>query len=129
MSAPFCSALAWTTGSASFDGLRKFDDAAVNALVPKINIITDPSRARYEPHITVQLDNGRTLEWAETAGDASYRLTWAAATTMTYQLCEEVDVPQEHAQTLIDVISTLETQADTRALVSAVCAATTYPAP
>lgn len=128
MSAPFCSALAWTTGTASFDGLRKFDDPAVNALVPKINIITDPARARYEPHITVQLDNGRTLEWAETAGDSNYRVTWAAATTMTHQLCEEVGVPHERAQTLIHVIGTLETQADTRALLSAVCAATTYPA-
>ena len=63
MSAPFCAALAWTSGTASFDDLRTYDNAAVNTLVPKINIITDDKRERYEPHIAVSLDNGRTLEW------------------------------------------------------------------
>jgi 2-methylcitrate dehydratase PrpD len=126
MSAPFCSALAWTTGTASFDGLREFDNTAVNTLVPKINIITDPTRERYEPHIEVHLDNNRTLTWVETAGDSNYRVTWAAATSMTYQLCEEVAVPRQYAQTLIDVVNHIESLADVRPLVNAVCAATTH---
>ena len=125
MSAPFCAALAWTSGTASYDGLRKFDDSAVNTLVPKINIITDSTRERYEPHIAINLDNGRTLEWTETAGDSNYRVTWEAAAHMAYQLCDEVAVPRERAQALIDVVATIETLNNVTPLLDAIVAATT----
>lgn len=126
MSAPFCAALAWTSGTASFNGLRKFDDTAVNALVPKINIVTDTTRKRYEPHIAIELDNGRTLEWTETAGDSNYRVTWDAATHMAYQLCDEVAVPRERAQALIDVVAAIETLDNVQPLLEAIVAATTH---
>jgi len=126
MSAPFCAALAWSTGTASFDGLRRFDDAAVNALVPRIRIITDSGRKLYEPHIAVQLADGRTLEWTEQAGDSNYRVTWAAATDMTHQLCAEVGVPRPIAQTLVDAVAHIEAAPNVRPLITAVCAATTH---
>ena len=126
MSAPFCAALAWTSGTASFDGLRRFDDAAVNALLPRIRIITDSARKLYEPHIAVQLADGRKLEWIEQAGDSNYRVTWAAATAMTHQLCAEVGVPRPIAQTLIDTVAPIETSPSVRPLIAAVCAACTH---
>ncbi len=126
MSAPFCAALAWTSGTASFDGLRRFDDAAVNSLVPRIRIITDSGRKLYEPHIAVQLADGGKLEWTEQAGDSNYRVTWAAATDMTHQLCAEVGVPRPIAQTLIDTVAQIEASPNVRALITAVCAATTH---
>lgn len=126
MSAPFCAALAWTSGTASFDGLRTFDDDAVNALVPKITIVTDPQRKRYEPHLEVRLADGRRLEWTEQAGDSGYRVTWAAATDMTAQLCGEVGVPRAQAQDLVAAIARIERLPDVNPLVAAVCAATTH---
>ena len=126
MSAPFCAALAWTSGTASFDGLRRFDDAAVNALVPRIRIITDSTRKPYEPHIAVQLADGRALEWTEQAGDTNYRVTWAAATDMTHQLCAEVGVPRPIAQMLMDTVAHIESSPSVRPLIAAVCAASTH---
>ena len=126
MSAPFCAALAWTSGTASFDGLRRFDQATVNALVPRIKITADEGRRLYEPHILVQLADGRKLEWSERAGDSNYRVTWAAATTMTYQLCEEAGVPRTLAQGLIDAVVHIEQSPSAQPLVAVVCAATTH---
>ena len=126
MSAPFCAALAWVSGTASFDGLRNFDDVNVNSLIPRISIVADPDRKRYEPHIEVHLHDGRKLEWSEQAGDSNYRVTWEAACDMTAQLCTEVDVPSAKAQRLIDVVLRVETLPDVKPLVAAVCAATTH---
>jgi 2-methylcitrate dehydratase PrpD len=129
MSAPFCAALAWTKGTASFDGLRTFDDPVVTALVSRIRIVSDPERARYEPLIEVTLADGRRLQWAQHAGDSGYRVTWAAAVEMTHQLCDEVDVPRELAQALIDTVSRVETSTSVKPLVDAVCTATTKRRP
>jgi len=126
MSAPFCAALAWTSGTASFDGLRSFEDPAVNALVPKVNIVADPDRKRYEPYIEVHLSDGRKLEWIEQAGDSNYRVTWPAACDMTLQLCAEVYVPSAKATELIDTVARIEAMPDVKKLVETVCAATTH---
>jgi 2-methylcitrate dehydratase PrpD len=126
MSAPFCAALAWVSGTASFDGLREFADPAVNSLLHTIRIVADPDRKRYEPYIEVDLTDGRKLQWAEEAGDSNYRLTWQAACDMTLQLCAEVDVPGAKAQRLIDTVARIEAMPDVKALVAAVCAATTH---
>ena len=126
MSAPFCAALAWTTGTASFDGLRTFDDAAVNALIPRIRIVTDAGRRRYEPRIDVQLADGRELSWAERDGDADYRVTWAAAADMAHRLCAEVGVSRTRAQTLIDTVARIESAPAIAPLIAAVTAATTH---
>lgn len=126
MSAPFCAALAWTSGTASFDGLRRFDDASVNALLPRIRIVSDGGRKLYEPHIAVRLADGRTLEWSELAGDSNYRVTWAAATGMAVQLCEEVGVPKHLSRQLIDVVERIDHAPNIQPLIATVCAATTH---
>lgn len=126
MSAPFCAALAWTSGTVSFDGLRRFDNPAVSALIPKISIISDQGRKRYEPLILVKLADGRLLQWAEQSGDSDYRVRWPVATEMTGQLFDEVNVPQSLARNLIEITSRVEQLADVKPLIAAVCAATTH---
>ena len=74
----------------------------------------------------MQLADGGKLEWTEQAGDSNYRVTWAAATDMTHQLCAEVGVPRPIAQTLIDTVAQIEASPNVRALITAVCAATTH---
>ncbi len=125
MSAPFCAALAWVSGTASFDGLRTFDDPRVMKLVRRIRVITDGARQRYEPHIRIALDNGSVLEWEESAGDSNYRLTWESAVQTTHQLCEEVRVPAPLARSLMEAADAIDKAPSVEPLLSAVVAATT----
>ena len=124
MSAPFCAALAWTTGTASYEGLRDFDNAAVNQLVPRIKVISDTARACYEPLIRVVREDGGTLTWEEKNGDSGYHMNWDDAVKMTHQLCDEVGVPESLANTLIERVIDIDEMPDVKPLVSAVCAAT-----
>lgn len=125
MSAPFCAALAWVHGTASFDGLRTFEDEKVLALIRRITVVADPQRQRYEPYIRVTLTNGRALEWSEQSGDSEYRVTWDAAQQMAKQLCEEVGVPGPLTERLVDCVASIDRNPGVAGLVSAVCAATT----
>ena len=124
MSAPFCAALAWVSGTASFDGLRDFDNVEVNQLVAKIRVFAEPKRAKYEPLMRVVCADGRTLVWEEKGGDSGYRMNWNDAVKMTYQLCAEVSVPKEIADSLIERVVSIEELRDVKTLVAAVCAAT-----
>lgn len=124
MSAPFCAALGWTERTASFAGLRNFGERAVLDLIPKIRIISDEARRRYEPYLRVALDDGAVLEWEDASGAAAYQLTWKAAVSMTHRLCEEVDVPQGLADALIARAAEAEKLPDVRPLIDTVCAAT-----
>jgi 2-methylcitrate dehydratase PrpD len=124
MSAPFCAALAWRTGTASFSGLRTFDDAAVNDLVQRVRLIGDPDRRRYEPALRIELSDGRELRWSEDgAGDASYRVDWPAALGMNHQLCEEVGVPQAVSEALADCVDRIDTLAGIAPLIERIRAA------
>lgn len=123
MSAPFCAALAWINGTASFDALRTFDDERVLGLVRKISVAADPARARYEPHMRVVLQDGRVLEWEEHAGDSSYRVTWDAAERMTQQLFEEVGVPIPRATKLTEIVAQIEQEKTMQRLVDTICGA------
>jgi 2-methylcitrate dehydratase PrpD len=90
MSLPFCAALAWTTGDASFKGMHDFGNRDVLALVPRIVLIADPARRRYEPIVEVTLDGGATLGWEESEGREAYLLTWQRAHAMAASLLDEV---------------------------------------
>lgn len=124
MSAPFCAALAWASGTASYDGLRDFQNSRVLELVPRVRVICDESRRRYEPALTVVLRNGSTLRWQEQSGDGDYRLTWEAAVKMTHQLGEEVSVPVALVNEVITQAQNVAELPNVRPLVSAICAAT-----
>lgn len=123
MSAAFCAALAWVTGTASFDGMRTFNDEAVLALIPRITLVSDAARARYEPLMRVHLSNGSVLQWEEQAGDSNYRVTWDAAVRMTRQLCDEVEVPSSLANALIERAANIDDERSVVPLISAVSAA------
>lgn len=92
MSAPFCAALAWARGGVSLAGLHDFAAADVLALVPRVQIVADASRARYRPHLEAKLSSGETMAWEEALGDEAYRLDWRAATSMARQLAEETGI-------------------------------------
>lgn len=124
MSAPFCAALAWVTGTASFGGLRTFDDPRVLDVVRRVQVVTDPQCLRYEPLITVALEDGRRLVWKERAGDSGYRIHWQAAVQMTHQLCAEVDVAPALAQGLVQAVDGIDAAPSVGPLVAAVTAAT-----
>jgi 2-methylcitrate dehydratase PrpD len=124
MSAPFCAALAWASGGVTFDGLRHFDDGTVNDLVKRVDIVADADRKRYEPHITVTLQDDERLMWAEESGDSGYRMHWKAAVDMAKQLGREVNVPTALVEQLIGRIAGIEHEASVRPLIDAVCAAT-----
>ena len=124
MSAPFCAALAWASGTVSFDGLRDFDNVDVNQLVAKTKVFAEPKRAKYEPLMRVVCADGRTLVWEEKGGDSGYRMNWNDAVRMTHQLCAEVDVPQKIADALIEQVVGVAEMHDVKPLVAAVCAAT-----
>jgi 2-methylcitrate dehydratase PrpD len=126
MSAPFCAALTWATGTISYSGLRDFNNPGINDLIPRITVIADETRGKYEPHIKINTSDGAVHVWEETsgAGDSIYRLTWDAAVMMNYRLCDEVGVSKVLAMQIEEEIATIEKKPDVSSLVSAVCAAT-----
>jgi hypothetical protein len=123
MSAPFCAALAWASGGVTFDGLRHFDDGTVNDLVKNVDIVADADRKRYEPHITVTLQNDERLMWVEESGDSGYRMHWKAAVGMAKQLGREVNVPTALVEQLIGRVAGIEHETSVCPLIAAVCAA------
>lgn len=107
MSAPFCAALAWTRGAVTYRALHQFDAADVLRIVRCIEVIADPARPRYMPHVSIQCVDGREDQWVERAGAEGYRLTWQAALDMTQRLCDEANVPPGSVSDLIEAVDRL----------------------
>lgn len=126
MSAPFCAALAWQYGTATFRDLRIFDDLAVNALVQRVQVIADDTRAIYDPLVTVVLNDGRSIEWTEEADAKTDKMSWNAAVDMTFKLYDEVGVPKSIADDLIVCIDEIDRSAKIDPLVRQVCRATRF---
>ncbi len=120
MSAPFCAALGWVREAVTFDGLHEFTDEAVPALVRKIVVVSDSSRARYSPRLAVTLDDSTVLEWEETEGSNAYRLTWDTAMRMNVELCTEVGVAEAKAQALAAAVAEIDRAINVRKVVAAV---------
>ncbi len=124
MSAPFCAALAWHYGTATFQDLRIFDNSAISALVQRVKIIADDNRAVYQPLVTVLLKDGRSIEWSEEADANSDQMSWESAVDMTHQLYDEVGVPRGTADDLITCIDKIEHSATIDPLIRQVCRST-----
>jgi 2-methylcitrate dehydratase PrpD len=107
MSVPFCAALAWTTGTATFDGLNSFTASDVLAIVPKVEVVADAGRVRYRPKVIARLQDGAVLEWQDEGADA-YSLTWDIAVGMTHSLCGEAGIDDARAKALIAAIRGLD---------------------
>jgi 2-methylcitrate dehydratase PrpD len=114
MSAPFCAALAWVKGAVSYAGMHTFGDREVLRLLPRVQVVADPSRAPYQPHVSVMLAGATTLAWDETEGSEKYRLTWDTATRMASSLCAEAGVPADKLARLGDTIAHLDTAGSVR---------------
>ncbi|MBM3572513.1 MAG: MmgE/PrpD family protein [Alphaproteobacteria bacterium] len=123
MSVPFCAALAWARGTASYAGLIDFAAGDVRALVPRIAVIAEPGRERYAPALEARLDDGRILAWEERERAGAYDLTWRAARDMTEQLMVEVGLPPSHGATLIAAVSQIDDAASVAPLADAMRAA------
>ncbi len=122
MSAPFCAALGWARQAVTFDGMHDFADEKVLALVRRIEVVSDPSRARYSPRLNVTLADATVLDWEETEGANAYHLTWNTATRMNLALCAELGVPEAKARALASTVADLDNAANVRAVIDAACA-------
>jgi 2-methylcitrate dehydratase PrpD len=119
MSAPFCAALAWARGTASYAGLTDFAAADVLALVPRIAIVAEPSRDRFAPALEARLADGRTLSWEEHERAGAYDLTWPAARAMTDQLMAEIGVARSHGSQLAAAVDAIARSASIEPLLNA----------
>lgn len=108
MSAPFLAAIAWHTGTVTFQALHDFDNPRFGEIMARVGVIADRSRARYEPAIRVVLADGQTLEWEEAEGEGAYNLTWANAVDGAGRLAEEAGIPASALAALIDAVATVE---------------------
>ena len=125
MSAPFCAALGWVRQAVTFDGMHDYTDEAVLALVRRIVVVSDSSRARYSPRLAVTFDDSTALEWEETEGANAYRLTWDTAMRMNVELCNEVGIAQAKAQALASAVAEIDRATNLRKVIqiAADCAA------
>lgn len=121
-SMPFCVALAWLHGAVTFAALNRFDDPAVLALVARTHVVSDDTCERYKPTLRIRLNDGRTIEHTEAAGEERYNLTWDIAREMTKRFCEEAGVPATLATALINAIAQIENQSGIVELVDAAVA-------
>ena len=121
MSLPFCAALAWTAGGASFKAMHEFENPDMLALVPRVHVIADGARGRYQPLVEVALQNGRHLVWEERDGREAYLLTWERTVAMAGALLDEVGAG-EAADRLIGATAALDGAASVEPVIDAAIA-------
>ena len=122
MSAPLLAAIAWHTGTVTFQALHDFDNPQFHETMTRVSVIADESRRRYEPTIKVAFADGRTLEWEETEGEDAYDLTWASAVDAAGRLANEAGIPASAVAPLIDTVAAVDNALSTTALMDSVCA-------
>jgi len=122
MSLPFCAALAWTAGGASLRAMHDFENPAVLALVPRVVLIADAARGRYQPLVQVTLRDGRQLDWEEREGRAADLLTWERATRIAGALLDEVGAGAA-AGRLIEAAAALDSAPSAAPVIDAAIAA------
>lgn len=120
MSAPYCAALAWSSGAVTYRGLHDFEAPATLRTIARVEVIADPERSRYMPHIALRYADGKECAWEERAGAEDFRLTWEAAETMTRALAREAGVPEASELRLVESIRRLP-GSDTVAQVISAC--------
>ena len=123
MSAPYCAALAWNSGAVTYRGLHDFDKPATLRGIARVEVIADPGRPRYMPHIAVRYADGKECAWEERAGAEDFRLTWEAAETMTHALAQEAGVPEGAESELVESIDQLSGNGTIAQVISACRAA------
>jgi 2-methylcitrate dehydratase PrpD len=122
MGAPFLAAIAWHTGTVTFQSLHEFDDPRFCETIARVSVIADESRARYEPAIRVVSADGQNFEWEEAEGEGAYDLTWASAVDAAGRLANEAGIPASALASLIDSVATVDDALSTKTLMDCVCA-------
>jgi 2-methylcitrate dehydratase PrpD len=117
MSAPLCAALAWQRGAVRLAELHDFGPPP--PLVARVDVLADPGRDRYCPHISVLLTDGRRLAWDERAGSAGFNLDWNAALDMSGRLLAESEVPDALQAGLVGAVDRLAAGGDVAAVIAA----------
>ena len=106
----------------SFQALHDFDNPLYGETMARVTILSDESRARYEPSIKVALADGRTLEWEEVKGKDAYELTWASAVDAAGRLAEESGIFANRLAPLIHAVSAIDDAPSIKPLMDLVCA-------
>jgi 2-methylcitrate dehydratase PrpD len=125
MSAPFCAALAWSRGDATFAGLNDFGASDVLELVPRVSVVADEARERYAPRLEARLADGELLAWEAREKADAYLLDWDAARRMARRLADEVAIPGAAMNAMVAAVAGIEDAGSLKELTSsmrAVCA-------
>ena len=91
--------------------------------MPRITIVADGDRERYQPCIEAHLTDGAVLRWDEYGGSDAYVLTWEAACDMTAALCAEAGLPPPCAARLTESVSRLKSAPHVDEMIAAMIAA------
>ncbi len=95
MSIPFCIANTLCNGTPTVRNMTTYDDAAVNALVERIELVPDESVARLCCVIDATLADGETLSEEQRMTAADYSYDWETVSGLVRRVGAETDVPGE----------------------------------
>lgn len=93
MSIPFCIAAALVRGTPTMQMMTTYDDAEVNALVDRVELVSDEGVPTLCCRIEVELVDGRRLERDERKTPADYSYDRATVSEMARRIGAETGVP------------------------------------
>lgn len=93
MSFPFCIANTLLNGIPSVKNMTVYDDAAVNALIARIDLVPDETINRLSCVIEVELENGNTLVQDQQMSVADYAYDRATVSALVRRVGAETGVP------------------------------------
>lgn len=108
MSTRFAVASGLVHGNVTYAGLQRFDEQAVRALIPRIEIVPDDSREQMTAKVLLKATGGREHE--EVVDDPSELLVWdfARAPEMARRLLAETQMSESDLDSLLDLIGRAE---------------------
>ncbi|WP_244592445.1 MmgE/PrpD family protein [Azospirillum palustre] len=95
MSIPFCIALTLLRGVPTMRTMTRYDDAAVNALVARVDLIADESVARLCCAIEATLDDGTVLTRRQDMTTDDFAFSWDEVGALVRRIGGETGVPSE----------------------------------
>jgi len=95
MSIPFCIALTLLRGVPTMRTMTRYDDAGVNALVARVDLIADESVARLCCAIEAVLEDGTVLTRRQDMTTDDFAFSWDEVSALVRRIGEETGVPPE----------------------------------
>lgn len=118
MSIPFCVALTLLHGEPSMIAMTTYDDEAVNALVERIELITDEGVSQLCCVIEVELESGETITMEQNMTTDDYNFDRATVSQMVRRIGSEEGVPAQAYDCIEAFVSSLP-NADIRQAIDA----------